>query len=388
MGGGIISDAKLIAAGYINEDPIKSKGFYSLDWFSYTEIIDSSFNERQFEIKSINYNNSSDQIEPKWVVVGSSPNIDTSYLGLYSINGIDWTTIQDNSFFWNDSLNNGYSWNGIASDHSKNWIAVGQKASSSPVAITTNSINIPETWEEITINDVPNNNSSYRDIYYQYLTEKWLCVGQRNDDSTGNLPKGGVWETDTSNIFGTWSPKNDVSFLNYGYNSFSSNSTEYLLVVGSDSSGFNTNGVGTYFNGVSWDDISDVNLNANDTIWESTSYSPVNNRWTIVGTDLDFTTFNPKGKIIYNTNQDDLTSWSAATINILDPTEIQRMIDVVWDNNLNKFFAVGIIKPDLSNNAIILDSSDGIIWEKSGSSYDDIDNLIFNGIATSSPNLF
>ena len=396
MGGGSLPDAKLVVVGSGGTESggSEGKGFYTINGNSFIQVTEPSFDQAPFPHNGIGFNTTDDINEPKWAVVGDpiGQSIDSSNTGFYSSNGIDWDVIQDVSFFWNDSGDNGYGWNSIASDGSKTWVAVGRTPAFTGLSITTSSIDSSNSW--ISFDDigdgVPNRIYLFNTI--DYYDEHWICVGQRNDDETGGINLGGVWVSNTTNPIGVWAFQNDTSNQYYEYKGVGYDTSGRWMVVGQDNSGQN-NGKAFYSNqkitnpfDSSWTQIDNSLVDASNTTWSDADYSPDHNRWVIVGSDNS--SFPTKGKIVYN-DSGDLSTWNSAdTTTDPDLSGFLFASSVVWDNNFNKFFAAGsITNSSFTTNGVILESSDGITWQKSGSTYDDISGLGFLGIASSSPNL-
>ena len=395
MGGGSITDAKLVAVGSgapaIGDS--EGKGFYTIDGNNFIQVTEPSFDQAPFTHNGIGFNTTDDINEPKWAVVGDPINqdIDTSNTGFYSSNGIDWNMIQDVSFFWNDICDNGYGWNSIASDGSKNWVAVGTKlnnfANIQQEAITTSSIETANSWNSFIIGDGNNTFHTYNAV--DYNEGYWICVGQRFDDQTANNILGGVWASPNITQPGGWSFVNDTSNINYDYKGVGHDTSGRWMVVG-EQNGINS---GKAFYSVrgsnpvdsSWTPIDNSSVDASSTSWNDADYSPDHDRWVIVGSD-NFS-FPPKAKIVYN-DSGDLSSWHNADISSNpDLSGFHLASSVVWDNTFNKFFCAGsLINSSFSSSGVIAESSNGIFWQKTGTSYDDISGLTFNAIATSSPN--
>jgi len=393
MGGGNLGNAKIVAIG---SSPVlvggdEGKGFFSLDGSSFTQIVEPSFDNAPYPYYGIGYNTTTDISQPKWAVVANPFNQgkDTSYTGFYSSNGIDWDAFQDVSFFWNDVSNNGYNWNSIASDGSKNWVAVGTNPSDfRAIGVTTSSIDTSNSWSSF---DLADNTTNPFNTYYavDYHNNYWICVGQRSDDLTSDNALGGVWTSPTINQAEGWDYINDTSNVNYEYKGVAHDLSGRWMIVGHKTD--TTFGKAYYSqqsvdpNSSTWNSIDSSVVDVFNTTWNDTDYSPVHDRWVIVGNDNNFPS---KGKIVYNLNGN-LSIWNVADISS-DPdlSGFLSASSVVWDNNFNKFFAAGsITNSSFTTNGVILESSDGIVWQKSGSIYDDISGLGFLGIASSSPNL-
>ena len=391
MGGGAVSDAKLVVVG--SGDPgtggSEGKGFYSLYGNTFIQVTEPSFDQAPFVLRGIGFNTTDDINEPKWAVVGDPLNlgVDTSNTGFYSSNGIDWDVIQDVSFFWNDISNNGYAWNSIASDGSKNWVAVGIESITRAESITTSSIGMADSWNSFIIGGGNNTLHTYNAV--DYYNNYWICAGQRNDDETGGINLGGVWASPNITQLGGWNFVNDTSNIDYEYKGVGHDTSGRWMVVGqkgSDASGAafyseqNSNPVAS-----SWTQIDSSLVNAFRTIWTDTDYSPDHDRWVIVGSD-NFS-FPPKAKIVYN-DPGDLSSWNSAdTTTDPDLSGFLTASSVVWDNTFKKFFCAGsLINSSFSSSGVIAESSNGIFWQKTGTSYDDISGLGFTAMATSNPN--
>lgn len=395
MGGGSIQDAKLVVVG--GGAPAiggsEGKGFYTINGNTFTQINEPSFDQAPFPHQGIGYNTTLDILEPKWAVVGDPLNlgVDTCNTGFYSSNGIDWDVIQDVSFFWNDICDNGYGWSSIASDGSKTWVAVGRTPdfTTTGLSITSSSIDTSHSWESFDDIGGGEVNRLYTFNAIDYYDEHWICVGQRNDDQTGGIYLGGVWVSNTTNPIGAWAFQYDTSNQYYEYKGVGHDTSGRWMVVGHDTSGQN-NGKAFYSNqkitnpfDFSWTQIDSSLVDVSNTTWSDADYSPDHDRWVIVGSD-NFS-FPPKAKIVYN-DSGDLSSWHNADIS-LDLSGFHTASSVVWDNTFNKFFCAGsLINSSLSSSGVIAESSNGIFWQKTGTSYVDISGLTFNAIATSSPN--
>ena len=382
MGGGSLQDTKLVVVG-ANLVPgpatYEGQGFYSLNGTDFIEINEPSFNQEGIQYQGIGYNTTTDNEEPKWALVGAATTfgIDISYNGFYSNDGINWNIIEDASYF---SVTNN-SFESIASDGSKNWVAVGNTNDFSiPISITSISIYSPNTWTSFDLFTI----SGDLNLYYSvdYFNNYWICVGQINQGFGANL--GGVWASSTKDPTDSWNFINDMSFSQYVYQGVGHDITGRWMVVGQDNSG-NFNGKAFYSEqnsnpaDSSWTAIVDPSVDISNTIWYDSDYSPVYDRWVIVGSK------GSNARIVYN-DSGDITSWNVADLSDPNLSGFETAYSVVWDKTHNKFYCVGARQNNLLETyGVIAESISGEVWQKTESTYDASQNLFF-AIGTSNPN--
>jgi hypothetical protein len=303
---------------------------------------------------------------------------DVSYAGFYSNDGINWNIIEDASYF----LETGNSFSSIASDGSKNWVAVGKDISDNPLSITSSSIDTSNSWTSFDLFSISGDSNIYNSV--DYFNNYWICVGQISDGFVASL--GGVWASSTKDPTDSWNFINDMSFSQYVYHGVGHNISGRWMVVGQDNSG-NFNGKAFYSapasNPVdsSWTAIVDPSVDISNTTWYDTDYSPVNDRWVIVGRR------DGNARIVYS-NSSDLSNWNVADISDPDLSGFEIGYSVVWDNTFNKFYCVGQRLDNVFKTyGVIAESSNGVNWQKteSNSTYDASQN-IFRAIGTSNPN--
>lgn len=380
MGGGSIQDAKLVVVG--GGAGIPNQGFYSINGTDFTEINESSFNQTEnFLTMGIGYNTTSDNQEPKWAVVaGLSPGLPQttiSYNGFYSHDGKDWNIIPDASYF----LETGNLFSSIASDSSKNWVAVGNDISFNPLSITSSSIDTSNSWTSFDLSSsLPDALHTYNSV--DYFQNHWICVGKIDD---GLLSLGGVWVSSTEEPDGSWNFINDTSYSQNEYTGVGHDISGRWMVVGSNNSA-PFNGKAYYSAQVSnpvdssWTEINDPKVDISNTAWLDTDYSPVHDRWVIVGLNS-----NSGASIVYS-NSGDLQTWNVADISDPDLSGFKVAYSVVWDNTFNKFYCVGARLNNLGEYyGVIAESISGEVWQKTESNYDASQNF-FYAIGTSSPN--
>lgn len=383
MGGGSVQDTKLVVAGanLPGSTPFEDQGFYSLNGTDFTEINEPSFNQEAFAYRGIGYNTTTDNEEPKWAVVGNGTSFpfDVSYAGFYSNDGINWNIIEDASYF----LGTSNSFKSIASDASKNWVAVGNNLiSSNPISITTSSIDTSNSWTSFDLFSISGDLNIYTSV--DYFNNYWICVGQTREGFGADF--GGVWASSTKDPTDSWNFINDMSFSQYIYEGVGHDITGRWMVVGYDNSG-NSKGKAFYSASASnpvdssWTAIVHPSVDISNTIWNDTDYSPVDDRWVIVGQK------DGNARIVYN-DSGDLSNWNVADISDPDLSGFQIAWSVVWDKTFNKFYCVGQrLNTSLETYGVIADSSNGVVWQKteSNSTYDASQN-IFYAIGTSNPN--
>ena len=382
MGGNGLQDTKVVVGGNqsLNNQELEAKGFFSLNGNSYLQIDTSNFNQSLFTILGVAYNNIELDSQPKWAVVGLTQDFSNSFirygsLGLYSMDGISWSSIQDSSFFDINLSNNGYAWKKIASDNSNTWVSIGDQSTGSFIpnrksaSISTNSITTTNSWQDISIVDSNELQSYLYDI--DYFNDTWVCVGNRKPTST--TPNvGGLWISSTSDPTDGWNTNEDISYEKYLYRGLSHDNSGRFLIVGHISINpltgkalFSQPNTDISLINSSWTDISDNNVNSPNTNWYDTAYSSTKHKWVIVGNDSS------GGKIVYN-DDSSLNSWSVSDIKTdIDLSGLIFIRAVSWSNSLDKFIAIG----ETINRGIILSSSNGINWTKTGSSYDDLSGL-------------